>query len=86
MIILSEVQWQEIYRIIYEEPCRGEINDSSRDVFLGVFEDLFHQGASGVILGCTEIELLIDRGHSQSPVLDTAALHAQGLVNFTQNT
>ena len=86
MIIPSEMQQQEIHRIIYEEPCRGEINESSRDVFLGVFEDLSHQGASGMILGCAEIGLLIDQGHSQLPVLDTTALHAQGLVNFARNT
>ena len=82
VIIPNEEQRQAVHRIIYEELCHGEINDSSRDVFLRVIENLSRQGASGVILGCTEIGLLIDQGHTQLPVLDTTALHAQSLVNF----
>ncbi len=82
VIIPSEEQWQAVHRIIYEELCHGEINDSSRDIFLGVIEDLSHRGAGGVILGCTEVGLLIDQDHVQLPVLDTTALHAQSLVDF----
>ena len=48
----------------------------------GCFEDLSYQGASGVILGCTEIGLLIDQSHTHLPVLDTTALHAQIFVDF----
>ena len=86
VIIPNEEQRQAVHRIIYEELCHGEINDSSRDVFLRVIEDLSRQGASGVILGCTEIGLLIDQGHTQLPVLDTTALHAQSLVDFALET
>ena len=82
VIIPNEQQRQAVHRIIYEELCHGAINDSSRDVFLRVIENLSRQGASGVILGCTEIGLLIDQGHTHLPVLDTTALHAQSLVNF----
>ena len=82
MIIPNEEQRQAVHRIIYEELCHGELNDSFRDVFLRVIEDLSHQGASGVILGYTEIGLLVDQGHTQLPVLDTTALHAQIFVDF----
>ena len=82
MIIPNEEQRQAVQRIIYEELCHGEINNSSRDVFLRVIEDLSYQGASGVILGCTEIGLLIDQDDTLIPVLDTTALHAQSLVDF----
>ena len=86
VIVPSLVHRQAVHRIIYEQLCRGEINESSRNVFLGVFEGLSHQGASRVIFGCTEIELLIDQGHTQLPVLNTTALHAQGLVDFALDT
>ena len=86
VIIPNEEQILAVHRIIYEELCHGEINDSSRDVFLRVIKDLSRQGASGVILGCTEIGLLIDQGHTQLPVLDTTALHAQSLVDFALKT
>lgn len=46
------------------------------------FEDLSHQGAAGVILGYTEIGLLVDQGHTQLPEVDTIALHAQIFVDF----
>ena len=82
VIIPNEEQRQAVHRIIYEELCRGEINHSSRDVFLRVIEDLSYQGASGVILGCTEIGLLIDQDHTLIPVLDTTAFRAQSLVDF----
>ena len=85
MIIPSEVQRQTIHRIIYEELCHGEINNSSRAVFLDVIDDFSDQGASGVILGCTEIGLLIDQKHTQLPVLDTTVLHAHSLVDFLRS-
>ena len=86
MIIPSEVQRQTIHRIIYEELCHGEINNSSRAVFLDVIDDFSDQGARGVILGCTEIGLLIDQKHTQLPVLDTTVLHAHSLVDFALHT
>ena len=86
MIIPSEVQRQTIHRIIYEELCHGEINNSSRAVFLDVIDDFSDQGARGVILGCTEIGLLIDQKHTQLPVLDTTVLHAHSLVDIALHT
>lgn len=79
----NERQRQEIHRIIYDELCSGEIRSESRDYFLTVINELSSQGADGVVLGCTEIGLLIHQSHAKIPVLDTTALHSQSLVDFS---
>ncbi len=63
--------------IIFQELCAGILSPSSRETFLRVIESLIRQGAEGVILGCTEIGLLIRQEDLPIPVLDTAELHAK---------
>ena len=72
----------EIHRIIYDELCQGQLLDSSRQYYQQVIEDLAEQGAEGVILGCTEIGLLISQADSPIPVFDTTAIHAAAAVEF----
>ena len=72
----------EVHRIIYEELCQGQLVDSSRQYYLQVIEDLADKGAEGVILGCTEIGLLIQQADSPIPVFDTTAIHAAAAVDF----
>ena len=72
----------EIHRIIYDELCQGKLLDSSRQYYQQVIEDLAGQGAEGVILGCTEIGLLISQDDSPIPVFDTTAIHAAAAVQF----
>ncbi|WLW66384.1 aspartate/glutamate racemase family protein [Psychrobacter sp. van23A] len=72
----------EVHRIIYEELCQGQLVDSSRQYYLQVIEDLADKGAEGVILGCTEIGLLIQQVDSPIPVFDTTAIHAAAAVDF----
>ena len=72
----------EIHRIIYEELCQGQLLASSRQYYKQVIEDLAKQGAEGVILGCTEIGLLISQADSSIPVFDTTAIHAAAAVEF----
>ena len=72
----------EIHRIIYDELCQGQLLDSSRQYYQQVIEDLAGQGAEGVILGCTEIGLLIKQVDSPIPVFDTTAIHAAAAVQF----
>ena len=72
----------EIHRIIYDELCQGQLLDSSRQYYKQVIEDLAKQGAEGVILGCTEIGLLISQADSSIPVFDTTAIHAAAAVQF----
>ena len=72
----------EIHRIIYDELCQGQLLDSSRQYYQQVIESLAKQGAEGVILGCTEIGLLIKQADSPIPVFDTTFIHAAAAVQF----
>ena len=72
----------EIHRIIYDELCQGQLLDSSRQYYQQAIQDLAGQGAEGVILGCTEIGLLISQADSPIPVFDTTAIHAAAAVQF----
>lgn len=72
----------EVHRIIKQELCVGEFKDSSREYYIDVINELTEQGAEGVILGCTEIGLLIKQADSPIPVFDTTAIHAEAAVDF----
>ncbi len=72
----------EVNRIIYEELCLGKIEQTSKDYYLQVIENLVQLGAQGIILGCTEIGLLIKQEDVNVPVFDTTLLHAQAAVNM----
>ena len=72
---------EEINRIIFDELCRGEIKPGSAEFFRQVIDDLREQGAQGVILGCTEICLLINGENSPLPVFDSTRLHALAAVD-----
>lgn len=73
---------QAVHRIIYDELCVGVISDASRAVYLRVIEGLAARGAQAIILGRTEISLLVKPEHSTLPLLDTTELHAQAAVAF----
>jgi len=73
---------QAVHRIIYEELCVGVISEASRQVYQRVIASLAARGAQAIILGCTEIGLLIKPEHSDLPLLDTTELHAQAAVAF----
>ena len=72
----------EVHRIIYDELCQGQFLDSSRQYYSQVIKDLANEGAEGVILGCTEIGLLIQQADSPISVFDTTAIHAAAAVDF----
>jgi aspartate racemase len=69
-----------VHRIIYEELCLGEVKPESRTEYIKVIEKLAQQGAEAVILGCTEITLLVNQSHTSTPLFDTTALHAEAAV------
>ena len=73
---------QAVHRIIYDELCVGIISDTSRKVYQQVIESLTARGAQAIILGCTEIGMLVKPEHSALPLLDTTELHAQAAVAF----
>ncbi|TDE99141.1 aspartate/glutamate racemase family protein [Occultella glacieicola] len=70
----------EVHRIIYDELCLGDVRESSREIYLAVIDRLAAAGAEGVILGCTEIELLIRARDSPVPVFPTTRLHVEAAV------
>ena len=65
-----------MHQIIYDELCLGKIENASRNEYLRIIDKLVEQGAEGVILGCTEIALLIEPKHTDARLFDTTALHA----------
>ncbi|MGA6102856.1 aspartate/glutamate racemase family protein [Psychrobacter pocilloporae] len=82
VLIPAEDERAEVHRIIKKELCVGEFKDSSRQYYIDVITKLAEQGAEGVILGCTEIGLLITQDDSPIPVFDTTAIHAAAAVDF----
>jgi aspartate racemase len=81
-VIPDEAERADVHRIIYDELCHGNVIDTSRAVYQHVIESLAARGAQAVILGCTEITLLIKPADSALPVFDTTALHAQAAVEW----
>jgi len=73
----------EMHRIIYDELCVGIVDEASRELYRRVIDGLAARGAEAVILGCTEIGLLVRQPHSALPLLDTTALHAAAAVDFS---
>ena len=81
VVIPTPEQGAEIYRVIQEELTFHLLKESSRRYFLDVLDTLRAPGAQGVILGCTEIPLLIQQQHTDLPVFDTTTLHALAAVD-----
>ncbi|MEU5541416.1 aspartate/glutamate racemase family protein [Streptomyces sioyaensis] len=69
-----------VHRTIYEELCQGIVREESRQSLMAIIRDLVTAGAEGIVLGCTEIELLIKPEHSPVPVFPTTRLHAEAAV------
>ena len=69
-----------VHRVIYDELCRGVVRPESRSAFAEVVDRLVGRGAEGVILGCTEIELLVDAAGCPVPVFPTTRLHVEAAV------
>ncbi len=80
VLVPTAEEQAEVNRIIYDELVLGEIRDESRDIYKTVMTNLAYQGAQGVILGCTEIELLISDDDSALPLFPTTRIHAAAAV------
>ena len=76
VIIPSQADIEIVNTIIYEELCKGIIKKESKEEYLRIVSDLQSKGAKGVILGCTEIGLLIQQIDTEVPLFDTAFIHA----------
>ncbi len=82
VVIPRDEDREKVHHIIYDELVQGQILESSRGVYQEVIERLQGQGAQGVILGCTEIPLLIRQSDVDIPVFDTTTIHAQAAVDW----
>lgn len=81
-IVPDEGDQQQVNTIIFAELVRGIMTDASRDVMLACVEQLRRMGADAVVLGCTEIPLLIQQHHTDVPLFDTTALHARRALDL----
>jgi aspartate racemase len=82
VLIPEEGERQVVHDILYSELCLGEIKAKSKDKFKEIIQNLVDRGAQSVILGCTEIPLIVSQEDYNIPVYDTTALHAQAAVEY----
>jgi len=80
VVIPTDEDREIVHKIIYNELCLGNIKDSSKNEYIRIIENLVEQGAQGIILGCTEIPLLIKQKDVSVPVFDTTTIHAEFAV------
>jgi len=71
-----------IHQIIYDELCRGIVRNESKELYLAIVRALRDDGADGVILGCTEIGLLLSQADCDLPVFDSTAIHATAALDY----
>jgi len=76
---------QYINKVLYEELSEGKIRDESRDGFIRIMETLEERGAEGVVLGCTEIPLLVGEKDTNMTLFDTTRIHAEAALNYALN-
>ena len=77
VLVPDEPDRAKVHRVIYEELCRGVVSEASRQAYRQVISSLVARGAQAVILGCTEIGLLVRADDAEVPLFDTCVLHAQ---------
>ncbi|MBP6179418.1 MAG: aspartate/glutamate racemase family protein [Anaerolineales bacterium] len=82
VLIPEESDRDIVHRVIYEELVQGKIVDSSREEYKRIMKWLISQGAEGIILGCTEIELLVKQADSPAPLFPTTSIHAVAAVEM----
>ena len=76
VLIPDEAGVELVNKVIFDELCLGQLLDDSRQAILTIIDDLASQGAEGVILGCTELPMLIKQTDRELPILDTTTIHA----------
>jgi aspartate racemase len=80
VLVPDPVDRAEVHRIIYEELCLGVVREESREAVGAVIERLVAEGADGIVLGCTELELLLADGDADVPLFPTTTLHVEAAV------
>lgn len=82
VIIPTDEEREQVHQIIYGELVQGDIKDESRQIYQTIIQNLENRGAEGVILGCTEIPLLISDSDVNIPTFDTTTIHAEKAVEW----
>lgn len=82
VLVPGEADRRLVHRVIFQELCMGKIDPSSKAEYLRIIEEMAAQGAEAVILGCTEIGMLVKQGDTKVTLLDTTAVHAEKAVAF----
>jgi|TARA_R110001599_G_scaffold19524_3_gene74694 aspartate racemase len=80
VVVPHQAERDIVHRVIFAELCQGRVDDVSRQRYLTIIDSLYAQGAQAVILGCTEIAMLVSQQDTPVPLYDTTALHAQKAV------
>ncbi|SAI23858.1 aspartate racemase [Bordetella ansorpii] len=81
-VIPGQADRAEVHRIIYDELCKDIVKDDSRSIYEAIAGRLIEQGADGVILGCTEVGMLLDTGNVGVPVFDTTLIHCEVAIDW----
>ena len=85
-VLIPDAQGREtVHRVIYDELCKGIIRPESKAEYLTIIDDLTQQGAEAIILGCTEIALLVQQSDTSIPLLDSTALHCAMALESSLN-
>ena len=82
VLVPNENDRQIVHRVIYEELCMGKIENDSKAEYLRIIDALAAQGAEAVILGCTEIGMLVNQADTNVKLFDTTAIHAKKAVEY----
>ncbi|KAB0303856.1 aspartate/glutamate racemase family protein [Vibrio fortis] len=82
VVVPSSEDQETVHTIIYDELCKGVIKESSKQQYLAIIDKLYAEGAQAVILGCTEIALLVNQQDTQVPLYDTTEIHAKQGVEY----
>jgi aspartate racemase len=82
VVVPDEADRALVHQIIYDELCIGRVTEASRQAFVDVAQRLAGRGADSLILGCTEVGMLLDQSNVSVPIFDTALIHADAAVDF----
>jgi len=82
VVVPDEAERALVHQIIYDELCIGRVTEASRQAFVDVAQRLERRGADSLILGCTEVGMLLDVSNAPVPIFDTALIHADAAVDF----
>jgi aspartate racemase len=82
VLVPNEADKLIIHEVIYQELCLGEVHKASKQAYLRIIDSLSEQGAEAVILGCTEIGMLVSQDDTPVRLFDTTAIHAESAVHY----